>query len=160
MFARAPVQACAPATRAHPLLLAICCHALYTPQTRKPCARPLMLRRPNQARKRMFARAPVNACAAATRAHQLLLARDPVHACARITRAPAVPCAPPTPARRTRTSACALEMFTLCMNMKSKGESPSERPRPRKKKTLKIGKRSHTIFNISYIFATPEPCPC
>jgi hypothetical protein len=28
MFARAPVHACAPASRAHPLLLAICSHAL------------------------------------------------------------------------------------------------------------------------------------
>jgi hypothetical protein len=108
------------------------------PATRTPYARPLLLRRPNQAHKRMFARAPVDACATATRAHHLLLARDPVHACTRLTRTPAVPCAPPTPARRTRSSACALEMFTLCMNIKSKGESPSEiprpRPRPRKKK--------------------------
>jgi hypothetical protein len=28
MFARAPFHACAPASRAHPLLLAICSHAL------------------------------------------------------------------------------------------------------------------------------------
>jgi hypothetical protein len=29
--------------------------------------------------------------------------------------------------KKTRTSACALEMFTLRMNMTSKGESPRER---------------------------------
>jgi hypothetical protein len=33
-------------------------------------------------------------------------------------------------ANKTRTSAFALEMFTLCMNKTSKGKSPRERPRP------------------------------
>jgi hypothetical protein len=81
----------------HPLLLATCSHALSSPPPAHPCARPLMLRRPIQAHKSMFARAPVHACAAATRAYPFLLARDPVHAYARLTRAHAAACAPPTP---------------------------------------------------------------
>jgi hypothetical protein len=84
-YTRAPVVASDLLSR--PLYLA----------TRRPCARPLMLRRLIQAHKYMFAREPVHAYAAITRAHPLLLARDPVQACARLTRAPAVRCSPPTP---------------------------------------------------------------
>jgi hypothetical protein len=44
------------------------------PATRPPCVRPFMLTRPIQAHTCMFARAPVHACAPASRAHPLLLA--------------------------------------------------------------------------------------
>ena len=71
------------------------------PATCPPCARPLMLRRTIQEHKSMLARAPVHACATATRAQPLLLVRDPVHACARLTRAHAAPCATPTPEHTT-----------------------------------------------------------
>ena len=45
-----------------------------SPATRPPCARPFMLTRPIRANTCMFKRAPVHACAPATRAHPLLLA--------------------------------------------------------------------------------------
>jgi hypothetical protein len=48
-------------------------HPLY-PAIRQPCARPFMLMRPIQAHSCMFARAPVHACAPASRAHPLLKA--------------------------------------------------------------------------------------
>jgi hypothetical protein len=48
-------------------------HPLY-PATRKPCARPFMLMRPIQANSCMFARAPVHACAPASRARPFLRA--------------------------------------------------------------------------------------
>ena len=48
-------------------------HPLY-PATRQPCARLFMLMRPIQAHSCMFARAPVHACAPASRAHPLLQA--------------------------------------------------------------------------------------
>ena len=48
-------------------------HPLY-PATSQPCARPFMLMRPIQAHSCMFARAPVHACAPASRAHPLLQA--------------------------------------------------------------------------------------
>jgi hypothetical protein len=48
-------------------------HPLY-PATRQHCARPFMLMRPIQAHSCMLARAPVHACAPASRAHLLLQA--------------------------------------------------------------------------------------
>jgi hypothetical protein len=48
-------------------------HPAY-PATRQPCARLFMLMCPIQAHYRMFARAPVHACAPASRAHPLLQA--------------------------------------------------------------------------------------
>jgi hypothetical protein len=48
-------------------------HPVY-PATRQPCARLFMLMRPIQAHCGMFARAPVHACAPASRAHPLLQA--------------------------------------------------------------------------------------
>jgi hypothetical protein len=42
-----------------------------SPATRPPCARPFILKHPIQAHTYMFARAPVSACATATRAHPL-----------------------------------------------------------------------------------------
>ena len=45
-----------------------------SPATCQTCARPFMLTRTIQAHTCMFARAPVHACAPATRAHKLLLA--------------------------------------------------------------------------------------
>ena len=48
-------------------------HPAY-PATRQPCARLFMLMRPIQAHSCMFARAPVHACAPASRAHPLLKA--------------------------------------------------------------------------------------
>jgi len=44
------------------------------PATCQPCARPFMLMRPIQAHSFMFARAPVHACAPASREHPLLQA--------------------------------------------------------------------------------------
>jgi hypothetical protein len=58
-----------------------------SPATRPPCARPFMLTRPIHEQTSMFSRAPVCACAPATRAHPLLLARDPARACAPASRA-------------------------------------------------------------------------
>jgi hypothetical protein len=110
----APVDAYAPDPGAHPHVSARAhwrLRARYTrarvvasdllsrnlfPATRPPCARSLMLRRPIQAHKSKFSRAPVHACDRYTHA--------PVVACARscsrlrrLTRANAAPCAPPTP---------------------------------------------------------------
>ena len=48
-------------------------HPLYH-ATRQPCARPFMLMRPIQAHSCMFARAPVQGCAAASRAHHFFQA--------------------------------------------------------------------------------------
>jgi hypothetical protein len=48
-------------------------HPLY-PATRKHCARPIMHMRPIQAHSFMLARAPVYACAPASRAHPFLQA--------------------------------------------------------------------------------------
>ena len=48
-------------------------HPLY-PATRQPCARPFMLMRPIQAQSCMLARAPVYACAPASRARPFLRA--------------------------------------------------------------------------------------
>jgi hypothetical protein len=64
-------------------------HSRY-PATRPPCARPFMLTRPIQAHTCMFARAPVHACAPASRAHPLLLAICP-HALSRIYQEPKTP---------------------------------------------------------------------
>jgi hypothetical protein len=47
---------------------------LLSPANCKTCARPFMLKRTIQAHTCMFSRAPVHACAPATRAHKLLLA--------------------------------------------------------------------------------------
>jgi hypothetical protein len=46
-------------------------HPVY-PSTCQPCARPFMHMRPIQAHSCMFVRAPVHACATASRAHPLL----------------------------------------------------------------------------------------
>jgi hypothetical protein len=61
-------------------------HPLY-PATRQPCARPFMPMRPIQAHSCMFARAPVNACAPASRAHPLLQATFS-HALSRVFQEP------------------------------------------------------------------------
>jgi hypothetical protein len=87
LHARAPVRACAPATRAHKLLLAICSQALspgdllsrpLSHATTATCARPWMLLRAIHAHSCMFAGAHIHDCTNATRAHPLFLALDPV----------------------------------------------------------------------------------
>ena len=86
IFSRAPVHACAPATRAHKLLLAIFSQALspgdllmpLSHANSTPYERPWMLSRAIHALSYVFARARIYDYTHATRAHPFLLARDPV----------------------------------------------------------------------------------